>query len=47
MADLPRPDFLELPVADVEAARSHVTAMVEELEQVERALIRGAEDPYR
>ncbi len=34
-------------VAEVEATRSRVAAMAEELEQVERALARGAADPYR
>ncbi len=34
-------------VADVEATCSHVAAMAEELEQVERVLARGGEDPYR
>ena len=34
-------------VAEVEATCSHVAAMAEELELVERVLFRGAEDPYR
>lgn len=34
-------------VAEVEATRERVAAMAEELEQVGRALARGAEDPYR
>jgi hypothetical protein len=34
-------------VAEVEATRSRLAAMAEELELVERALARGVEDPYR
>lgn len=34
-------------VAEVEATRSRLAAMTEELELVERALARGGEDPYR
>ena len=34
-------------VAEVEATRSRLTAMTEELELVERALARGVADPYR